>query len=80
VLHEPELRLADDMLVPDLAAWRRERLSVLSTREYPALAADWVCEVLLPPTERIDRAKKLGSARASAPRVRVARRAAAAND
>ena len=27
--------------------------------EYPALAPDWVCEVLSPSTERIDRAKKL---------------------
>jgi Uma2 family endonuclease len=60
VLHEPELRMADDVLVPDLAAWRRERLPTLSTGAYPVLAPDWVCEVLSPSTERIDRAKKLG--------------------
>jgi len=60
VLDEPELRMAEDVLVPDLAAWRRERLPALSTGEYPALAPDWVCEVLSPSTERIDRAKKLG--------------------
>ena len=59
VLDEPELRLGDDVLVPDLAAWRRERLSAVSTGEYPAIAPDWVCEVLSPSTERIDRAKKL---------------------
>jgi Uma2 family endonuclease len=59
VLDEPELRMADDVLVPDLAAWRRERLPAPPTAEYPTIAPDWVCEVLSPSTERIDRAKKL---------------------
>jgi hypothetical protein len=59
VLHEPELRMGDDVLVPDLGAWRRERLPAVATGEYPAVAPDWVCEVLSPSTERIDRAKKL---------------------
>lgn len=59
VLHEPELRFADDVLVPDLAAWRRERLPAVSTGEYPTLAPDWICEVLSPSTAKIDRAKKL---------------------
>lgn len=59
VLDEPELRLVDDVLVPDLAAWRRERLPAVATGEYPAIAPDWICEVLSPSTERIDRAKKL---------------------
>ena len=59
VLDEPELRLADDVLVPDLGAWRRERLPALPTEEYPTVAPDWVCEVLSPSTERIDRVKKL---------------------
>ncbi len=59
VLFEPELRMRDDVLVPDLAAWRRERLPAASTGEYPAVAPDWGCEVLSPSTARIDRAKKL---------------------
>jgi Uma2 family endonuclease len=59
VLHKPELRLGDDVLVPDLAAWRCERLPAVSTGEYPAVAPDWVCEVLSPSTARIDRTKKL---------------------
>jgi Uma2 family endonuclease len=46
VLDEPELRIRDDVLVPDLAAWRRERLPAVSTCDYPAVAPDWVCEVL----------------------------------
>jgi Uma2 family endonuclease len=59
VIDEPELRMGDDVLVPDLGAWRRERLPTPPTAEYPAVAPDWVCEVLSPSTERIDRAKKL---------------------
>lgn len=60
VLVEPELRMGDDVLVPDLGAWRRERLPTPPTGEYPAVAPDWVCEVLSPSTEKIVRAKKLG--------------------
>ena len=59
VLNEPELKLRDDVLVPDLAAWRRERLPAVSMGQYPAVAPDWICEVLSPSTARIDRAKKL---------------------
>jgi Uma2 family endonuclease len=59
VIPEPELRLANDVLVPDLAAWRRERLPAVATGAYPAIAPDWVCEVLSPSTAKIDRTKKL---------------------
>ena len=58
-MFEPELRLVGDTLVPDLAGWRREKLpSVPDTPAVP-LAPDWVCEILSPSTERIDRVKKL---------------------
>lgn len=59
VLDEPELHLGDDILVPDLAGWRRERL--LKPPDAPAitLAPDWICEILSPSTEQLDRARKL---------------------
>jgi Uma2 family endonuclease len=60
ILDEPELHLASDILVPDLAGWRRERLPVLPDEPYLTLAPDWVCEVLSPSTEKIDRSDKLG--------------------
>ena len=47
------------MLVPDIAGWRRERLPCLTHEAYLTLAPDWVCEVLSPSTEAIDRGKKL---------------------
>jgi Uma2 family endonuclease len=59
ILDEPELHFRNDVLVPDLAAWRRERLPKLSPDAYFTLAPDWVCEVLSASTEAIDRSKKL---------------------
>jgi Uma2 family endonuclease len=60
MLIEPELHFRNDVLVPDLAAWRRERLHSLPDEPYLTLAHDWVCEVLSPSTETIDRGRKLG--------------------
>ena len=57
---EPELHFVNDVLVPDLAGWRRERLPSVPNEPYLTLAPDWVCEVLSPSTETIDRGRKLG--------------------
>jgi Uma2 family endonuclease len=59
ILYEPELHFAADVLVPDLAGWRRSRLPVIPDAPFLTLAPDWVCEVLSPSTERIDRLQKL---------------------
>jgi Uma2 family endonuclease len=59
ILDEPELHLGEDVLVPDLAGWRRERLPSLPRTAWFELAPDWVCEVLSPSTTRYDRAHKL---------------------
>lgn len=59
ILFEPELHLAADVLVPDIAAWRRERLPRLPDEPYFSLAPDWVCEVQSPSTAALDRGKKL---------------------
>jgi Uma2 family endonuclease len=59
ILHEPELHLHDDILVPDLAAWRRERLPVIEDVAYTTLAPDWICEILSPSTEKFDRVDKM---------------------
>ena len=59
VLLEPELHLQDDVLVPDVAAWRRERMPELPDVPAFTLAPDWVCEVISPGSGRVDRAKKL---------------------
>jgi Uma2 family endonuclease len=59
ILDEPELHLAANVLVPDLAGWRRERLPVVPDAAAMDLSPDWVGEILSPSTERMDRAKKL---------------------
>jgi Uma2 family endonuclease len=60
LLDEPEWHLADgDILVPDLAAWRRERLPVLPDTAYFETTPDWICEILSPSTARQDRADKM---------------------
>jgi Uma2 family endonuclease len=58
ILDEPELHLGDDVVVPDIAGWRRERLTSLPETAFIELAPDWVCEVLSPATEAIDRGRK----------------------
>ena len=59
ILDEPELHLGADVLVPDLAGWRRERLPELPDVVAFELAPDWVCEVLSPSTVARDRADKV---------------------
>jgi len=59
VLYEPEVHLGADVLVPDLAGWRRERMPVMPAVPYFELAPDWVCEVVSPGTARLDRVRKM---------------------
>jgi Uma2 family endonuclease len=62
ILSEPELHLGPepDILVPDLAGWRRERLPEIDPEAaFFTIAPDWICEVLSPATATFDRARKL---------------------
>jgi len=59
ILFEPELHLGADILVPDLAGWRQERMPVLENVPYFEQAPDWVCEVVSPTTARLDRVRKM---------------------
>ncbi|CAN5924896.1 hypothetical protein BH11MYX4_BH11MYX4_51170 [soil metagenome] len=65
ILDEPELHLGPgpDILVPDLAGWRRERMpDAVGDEDAPPfydLPPDWACEVLSPRTEGFDRGEKV---------------------
>lgn len=59
ILHEPELHFGDDVLVPDLAGWRRERMPAFPDTAAFTDAPDWVCEVISKSTARIDRGQKM---------------------
>jgi Uma2 family endonuclease len=61
ILDEPELHLGPDVLVTDIAGWRRERMPVLPDTPSFELPPDWVCEVISPSTGRLDRMLKLPS-------------------
>ena len=63
ILDEPELLLGpkgdEDVLIPDIAGWRIERMPRLPSTARYTLAPDWVCEVLSPGTVTVDRAEKM---------------------
>lgn len=59
LLDAPEVHLGKDVLVPDIAGWRRERMPELPDEAYTTLAPDWICEVLSPSTAALDRTEKM---------------------
>jgi Uma2 family endonuclease len=59
IIDEPELHFGEDVLVPDMAAWRCERMPVYPHAPFFTLPPDWVCEILSPSTENLDRTTKL---------------------
>jgi Uma2 family endonuclease len=61
IILEPELHFERnaEVLVPDIAGWRRERLPGLSDDHRIEVVPDWVCEVLSPSTRSKDREVKM---------------------
>ena len=55
---EPELHLGSNVVVPDLAGWRRERMPTLPATAWFETVPDWLCEILSPSTEVYDRGAK----------------------
>jgi Uma2 family endonuclease len=58
LLPEVDVRIRRDIVAPDLAGWRRERMPEVPEETPIQLAPDWVCEVLSPGTEVFDRGVK----------------------
>lgn len=58
ILYEPELHIGSDVMVPDWAGWRRERLPTLPETAWFETVPDWVCEILSPGTRRLDLTEK----------------------
>lgn len=56
---EPELHFGADVLVPDLAGWRRDRVATPPSGPFMTIAPQWLAEVLSPSTAGIDRVRKL---------------------
>jgi len=59
ILAEPEVHFGKNVIVPDLAGWRKERLSMARDEHRFTIRPDWVCEILSPSSARTDRIKKM---------------------
>jgi Uma2 family endonuclease len=59
ILFEPELHVGDDVIVPDVAGWRRDRMPEMPAAAFITQPPDWVCEVISPSTGTIDRSRKM---------------------
>jgi Uma2 family endonuclease len=59
LLDGPELHFAEDIVVPDLAGWRRSTLPELPDAAFLTVRTDWLCEVLSPSTQHTDRVLKM---------------------
>ena len=59
IIDEPELRFPYDVVVPDIAGWKKERMPVYPDVKQFELSPDWVCEVLSPSTASYDKISKL---------------------
>ena len=61
IIIEPELHFVRDtqVLVPDIAGWRRERLPIIPRDQRFEVVPDWICEILSPSTARKDRTRKM---------------------
>lgn len=55
---EPGVVFQDEIRIPDIAGWRRERYERPDKGPY-TVVPDWVCEVLSPSNEKKDRVEKL---------------------
>jgi Uma2 family endonuclease len=61
IVDEPEIHFVRDVevLVPDVAGWRRKRMPAFPQDQRFEVTPDWVCEVLSPGTAKKDRATKM---------------------
>src|SRR5262249_27009534 len=59
ILEEPRVRFGEDVRVPDLAGWRKEKWADPPRKGPLTLIPDWICEVLSASTKAEDIAVKL---------------------
>lgn len=61
ILVEPEVHfvLDTEVVVPDVAGWRKERLPEVPESHKFMVVPDWVCEIYSPSSENIDRKIKM---------------------
>jgi Uma2 family endonuclease len=58
-MRRSEFHIAGDVVVPDIAAWRHERMPYIPDVEFFEVAPDWVLEIVTSETARLVRIQKL---------------------
>ncbi|MGV8074088.1 MAG: Uma2 family endonuclease [Syntrophobacteraceae bacterium] len=59
VLDETEIMLGENLLIPNLAGWKKERFPGLPKENRISVSPDRVCEILSQSTLRIDKIRKM---------------------
>lgn len=59
IIVEPEIKLGENILVPDLAGWKSGRFPFEEDTNWISVAPDWLCEVLSPRTASLDKTWKM---------------------
>jgi Uma2 family endonuclease len=60
ILPEPRIQFVEDVRVPDLGGWKKERWTDPPRQGGPIkVSPDWICEVISPSTEAEDRTRKM---------------------
>lgn len=59
ILARPRVQLGEDIVIPDLAAWRAERAPEPSDAPATAITPDWICEILSPSRSTSARVAKM---------------------
>jgi len=61
IIDEPEVHfiLDQEVMVPDIAGWRRERMPSPPQGHKIQVVPDWVCEIFSPSTKSTDREEKM---------------------
>ncbi len=61
ILTEVDVQVGDDVVRPDVAGWRRERVPALPTERPIGTRPDWICEIVSPSHRANDTVVKLRS-------------------
>lgn len=59
ILDEPEIHKEEHIFVPDIAGWKKDRLTLKNEDVFISVEPDWACEILSPGTTKLDKVKKM---------------------